>query len=529
MHDPTDALSKAVQAHPAIDPGLLQAACLNLSTRPDELEPLLDLICARRVPPQRISHLIEQTWTRLQGLRAREAEWVSRTATHSDLAHPLQHAFIALRPGIAFSLENANAAFESAYRAAPAAGEAAERVAAIRAAQAEIAAIQLDYRRAAERYADADATPGLAESAQWDYALQHACALDCQGREFRDDAALQATIDLCETRLLALAPRTTRPDAWATTHHHLGDALGALGQRQRGTSLLDRAIAAFAHALSARSRERAPRDWAATQSSLGTTLGVLGQRRGDADMLERAVDALQSALDVLDRDHWPRDWAMTQNTLAAALLSLGQRKRDRTLLKRAAEAYKDLLQIWTRARSPLDWAATMDNLGTALRLLGEHRKGPRTFEQAVAACRSALAERTRGRVPDDWAMTQNNLGAALHKLGERENDPHALEAAIRAYEEALEVGHRDRAPLPWAMTRANLGAARKALAQCVGDVGMARWALADFAAVAQVFRDASHAQYYELVTEQLALTQKLEYALTRDASGRDKPDSRPAA
>jgi tetratricopeptide (TPR) repeat protein len=155
----------------------------------------------------------------------------------------------------------------------------------------------------------------------------------------------------------------------------------------------------------------------------------------------------------------------------------------------------------------------MDNLGTALRALGEHRKGPRTLEQSVAAYRSALSRRTREQVPRDWAMTQNNLGAALHRLGERQGDARHLEAAIEAYENALKEWTVDRDPVTWAMTLANQAAACKALAQLSGDVDLVRRALADFAAVGQVFRNASHAQYYELVVEQVALLRKLEQQL----------------
>lgn len=512
-----------------VDAGVLKAACFNLSAQPSDLDPLLDPIHAMQVPPQRVPGLLEQLWSRLEALRANQADFAGQTGIRPDIANLLEQAFNALRAGSTFSLAEADAAFEAAYRASLEAGGPAECVASIRASQAHIAAVQLDYRRAGRLYADAAATAGLSEPVQWRYQLQHALTLEDQGAEFMDNAALEAAIDLYETRVLALAPRATRPDDWATTQHHLGTALGALGQRQRGTWMLDKAIATFERALSVRNRTRSPLAWAATHTRLGTTLGILGQRRGDTEMLEKSVQALQSALEEWSQNREPHNWAAAQNTLGAALLALGQRKHDRTLLKQASEAYRNVLQIWTRARMPLEWATTMDTLGTALRLLGAHRNGPRTLEQAVAACRSALAERTRDRVPQAWAMTQNNLGAALHKLGERQHDAHPLEAAIHAYENALEVWTREHAPQSWAMTLANLGAARKTLAQLVGDVEIARRALADFGAVAQVFRDASHAQYYELVTEQMALTRKLEHALLSGTSAHDKSDIRPAA
>lgn len=502
----------------------LRAACLNLSVQTSDLEHLLDPIHAMQVSPQQVSGLLKQLWVRLEALRASQVEVSGPAAQYPELSRMLEQAFSCLHAGDTFSLANAYAGFEQAYHASLEVGSSAEHLASIRATQAQIAAVQLDYRRAGSLYAEASTTPGLGEPLQWQYQLQHALALEDLGRECMDNAALEAAIGLYETELLALAPRAKRPDDWATTQHHLGNALGALGQRQRGTLMLDKSIRAFECALSVRSRERSPLDWAATQNSLGNTLGILAHRRADTAMLGESVKAFQLALEERSRDRSPHDWAVTQNNLGAALRALGQRNQDRTLLKQASEAYKNVLQVWTRARAPLEWAATMDNLGTALRMLGEHRNGPRTLEQAVAAFRSALAERTRASVPQAWAMTQNNLGAALHKLGERQHDAQPLEAAIHAYENALEEWTRERAPMTWAMTLANLCATRKALAQLVGDVEIARRALTDFRAIAEVFREASHAHYYELVTEQVALTQKLEQALLNGEIGSERPD-----
>ena len=112
----------------------------------------------------------------------------------------------------------------------------------------------------------------------------------------------------------------------------------------------------------------------------------------------------------------------------------------------------------------------------------------------------------------------------MHKLGERQHDAQPLEAAVHAYENALDEWTRERTPMTWAMTLANLCAARKALAELVGDAEIARRALTDFRAVAEVFRDASHAQYYELVIEQVALTKKLELALMNGEAGSERSD-----
>ncbi|MGA7800001.1 MAG: tetratricopeptide repeat protein [Gammaproteobacteria bacterium] len=443
-------------------------------------------------------------------MREAQAETTGLATEHPEAVHRAERAFRSLQSGKMLALEEGDAVFEQACRQCLELGGADELAARLRAVRAGIAALRLNHRRAAELYLQAASTPGLSVALQWRYQFERALVLEDRGRDFMDQTALEEAVAVYETRVLALTSREERPQEWATTHHHLGNTLGTFGQRQRGTWLLERAIDSFETALSERSRERDPLDWAATQNSRGNALGILAQRHGDTDMLERSVDAFEAALEVRTKEATPQDWAITQNNLAAAVLALGQRKKDKTILKRAADGYKNVLQVWSRERAPMDWAATMNNLGTALRVLGEHRKGPRTLEQSVAAYRSALSERTRGCAPQDWAMTQNNLGAALHKLGVREEAPQHLEAAVDAYEQALKEWTRERDGLTWAMTRANLAAARKALAELSGDVELVQAALADLQAAAGVFRDASHAQYYELVTEQIALLYKLE-------------------
>ncbi len=487
----------------------LNAACQILPAPKSDLERLLVPMHAMQLAHQQVSVFLRQTWLRLETLRASQ-NYVSGLADqYPEIAGLIEQAFGCLRSGERLSIEDANAAFEQAYQCCLGIGNAAELPARLKAVQAQLATIRLDYRRAGDLYAAAATTPQLSVPLQWWFQSQHALVLENLGREFMDNAALEQAIDRYENQVLGLAPRHQRPQDWAATQHHLGNALAVYGQRQRGTRMLEKAIDAFECALSERIRERVPQDWAATQNNLGNSLGVLALRHNDTEMLEASVKAFRFALEERTHERVPHDWATTQNNLAAMLQALGQRKNDTRLLKQSVEAYKNVLQEWTRDRTPMGWATTLNNLGTSLRMLGERRKGSRTLEQSVAAYRSALAERTRERVPTDWAITQNNLGAALQKLAERLDDPQILQQSITAYESALEETDRERIPVGWAMTAANLAAARKKLAELTRDTETARRAVSEFAAVSGVFRNASHARYYELAEEQRASTLKL--------------------
>lgn len=487
----------------------LDAACKKLHAERSDLAHLLSYIHGNQVSRQQVPVLLKKAYTRLKELRENGPHLSDRATSEPEIAASIEQADHALQAGGIFSLVNADKAYEKAYRRCLELEDKAVSAAQIRARQASIAAATQQYRHAAGLYEEAATIPGLDVPLRWQYQIKHALVLEDLGREFMDNAALEQAIDLYETTILDLAPRKECPEGWATTQNHLGNVLGILGQRQRGTQMLERSIMAFKYTLSERSRERVPLDWAATQNNLGNALGLLAQRQGDTEMLEESVAAFERALEERTREQTPEDWATTQNNLAAALQILGQRKNDTQLLKKSVEAYKNVLRESTRESAPLDWASTLNNLGTVLRMLGERRKGPRTLEQSVAAYNSALAERTRDRVPQDWAMTQNNLGAALQKLGQRQEDPQILEQSIAAYENALKEWTRERMPMAWAMTMANLGVARKTLAEQTKDVEIARQAVTAFEAVSEVFRNASHAQYYELSEEQRAKTLKV--------------------
>ncbi len=490
----------------------LKAAQNHLDADASDLTYLLALILQHKVSPQQIQGLLEQAYARLQTLRDGNSE-ITSLATGPELAEAIKLAGSALRTSEDLSLKDADQAYEQAYRHCLDREDLTEAATQIRAQQAMTAAVMLDFRHAAALYAEAASTAGDDSARRWRYLGQQASVLEDLGREFMDIEALEAAVDLYENTILSLISQDEQPDDWALIQDKLGKSLGILGQRQRGTRMLERSISAFENALTQHDRERAPFDWASTQNALGNALGVLSQRQHDEEMLDKSIAAFEGALEIRTSESVPEDWATTQNNLAAVLLTQGQQKKDAKILKRAVEAYKAVLTVWTRERLPLVWGASMNNLGTALRLLGEHRKGPRTLEQSVASYNAALSIRTRERVPHDWAMTQNNLGAALQVLGERTDDPLALGKAVAAYRETLKEWTREKEPMSWAMTMANLGVARRKLAERNQDIDISRRASTDLKMAVDVFRGASHAQLTELGEEQLSLSRKLTVSL----------------
>ena len=185
--------------------------------------------------------------------------------------------------------------------------------------EARVDHLQLAYRSAAEKYAEAASLVASFDPESrimWLFAQANECF--CQGDEFGDNASLVDAITLYR-QCLDLSPRDRVPLDWARTQNNLGNALWTLGERESGTARLEEAVSAYRAALEEWTRERVPLEWATTQNNLGNALSTLGERESGTARLEEAVAAYRAALEEWTRERVPLDWARTQNNLGDAL------------------------------------------------------------------------------------------------------------------------------------------------------------------------------------------------------------------
>jgi tetratricopeptide (TPR) repeat protein len=406
-------------------------------------------------------------------------------------------------------LDAARAVLNGGREAARALREEASRIEAeFLADEARIDRLQLAYRDAARKYAEAAALVARFDGEdEWYYLHQQASELSRCGDEFGDNQALKEAIGVYG-RALALVSRERAPLDWATIQNNLGNALAVLGERESSTPRLEEAVAAYREALKEWTRERVPLDWATTQNNLGNTLLVLGEHEGGSARPEEAVAAYREALKERSRERVPLQWAMTQNNLGNALFALGQRDTGTARLEEAVAAFREALREQTRERVPLKWASTLTNLGAALSTLGQRDSGTARLEEAVAAFREALKECSRERLPLQWAATQNNLGSALSMLGERESGITRLEEAVAAYYEALKESMRERVPLDWAGTRNNIGNALLALGRRESGTARLEEAIAAYRDALAVFEPAGVTSLHK-VQQNLELAERL--------------------
>jgi tetratricopeptide (TPR) repeat protein len=193
--------------------------------------------------------------------------------------------------------------------------------------EAGIDHLQLAYRSAAAKYAEAASlvAPFDAEGRK-KWLLAEASEFYDQGNEFGDNPALVEAIGFYR-QCLALS-RESAPRDWATTQMNLGAALWTLGERESGTGKLEEAVAAYREALKEYTRERVPLDWARTQMNLGIALQVLGERESGTGKLEEAVAAYREALKEYTPQTHPRNYQGTMDNLNR-VLTLLKKKRNK--------------------------------------------------------------------------------------------------------------------------------------------------------------------------------------------------------
>ena len=226
----------------------LEAAQNYLGAEASELSYLITLVLEQNVSCQRVQGLLEQAYTRLQILRQGNTE-ISAITADPDLSEAIKLAGATLRAGKELSLVNADQAYEQAYRHCIGQQNLTQLAAPIRAQQAMVAAVMLDFRHAAALYAEAAAASDDYPNVQSQYLTDQASILEDLGREFMDNEALQAAVDLYANKILPQIPEHDRSDDWARIQDNLGSTLGILGQRQRGTRMLETAISAFQNSL----------------------------------------------------------------------------------------------------------------------------------------------------------------------------------------------------------------------------------------------------------------------------------------
>jgi tetratricopeptide (TPR) repeat protein len=308
--------------------------------------------------------------------------------------------------------------------------------------EASVDDLQLAYRSAAAKYAEAAALMASTDvNRQWELLEGQArelCRLDSMSA---DNEALRHAIDIYR-RALTLVPRATAPHLWVSTQHNLGAALVRLGERESEATRLEEAVATYREVL----REVAPDSstWPSIQIHFGRALYRLGERESGTERLAEAVAVYRA---VSKSKLFTTGTFENEHNLGVALITLGERETGTRHQEEAVIVLRGASTAFPRRLFPLHWAKTQNNLGIALASLGAREEGTTRLEEAVDAFHAALEERTRDRAPVDWAMSTGHQGVALMLLAERRSDSTMANQALAQIETAFTAA-RDAADAP---------------------------------------------------------------------------------
>jgi tetratricopeptide (TPR) repeat protein len=300
--------------------------------------------------------------------------------------------------------------------------------------EASVDDLQLAYRSAAAKYAEAAAlVPASDLDRQWELVEGQARALCRLDSISPDNEALRHAIEIYR-RALTLVPRATAPHLWVSTQQNLGAALVSLGERESAATRLEEAVATYRDILP----EVTPDSpiWPSIQMHFGRALFRLGERESEPERLAEAVAVYRA---VSKAKLFTTGTFENEHNLGVALITLGERETGTKHLEEAVVVLRGASTAFPRKLFPLHWAKTQDNLGIALTSLGAREEGTARLEEAVGAFRAALEERTRERVPLDWATSTGNQGVALMLLAERRSDGTMANQALTQIETAFAV------------------------------------------------------------------------------------------
>jgi tetratricopeptide (TPR) repeat protein len=175
--------------------------------------------------------------------------------------------------------------------------DASRYEAAFLAQEARVDDLQLAYRVAAAKFAEAATLIAPFDTEQqWHFLLAQAGELYKQGEEFGDNDALAEAINVLR-RCLVLAPRSERPLDWAGTQYNLGNALRGLGERESGTARLEEAVVSYREALQELTRVRVPFSWAQIQENLAVVWRAFFDKDHQLRHLDDALEAVELALE----------------------------------------------------------------------------------------------------------------------------------------------------------------------------------------------------------------------------------------
>lgn len=367
------------------------------------------------------------------GYRALEQQLAAIKVTDNRVTSLKVAAEAALAEG---DLDKARAAYrEAADAARDKVAEPARIAAELKAAEADAHLLALDWEAADAAWTEAAAmlAPFDVEAAE-DIEECAAIALFGHGNTFAQSSAIVAALNRWE-RLAACCdsgPITERSTRLTTRRN---GALATLGKHTAGDDgivILERAVAAYRHALTTYAKDPRSLEWGKTHYNISNVLNVLAERASAETkpyIASEATLACRAALTAFDPATDPTRWGMTQCMLGRVLKmqdDVSDGSAGLALLTEAEGACRAALTVFSKAGAPAYWAMAQNMLMGVLQALGVRTggaKGLALLATAVRGCDVIMEVNTKSKAPVDWALANMNSAECSVAIADLGHEP----------------------------------------------------------------------------------------------------------
>ena len=196
-----------------------------------QIRAAFDILREKEIPPERLAATLGEIAARLRAIQltatVQAGDHSKVTGLKADVRRAIAAGNLARADELLADIERHQSSALDGL-AANAAETSAQR--------GELAVARLRYLDAAQHFAAAASRVARGSpDKHLDYLKQEAGALYQHGREFGDSSAVGSAIQRYRD-LLAMTPRSRRPQEWALTQSSLGNALSIVAEREGGTA-----------------------------------------------------------------------------------------------------------------------------------------------------------------------------------------------------------------------------------------------------------------------------------------------------
>lgn len=342
--------------------------------------------------------------------------------------------------------------------------------AAVLAESGRVAALQRQYKRAANFYISAARKVHFDSKCSRYFWSQAANLLGEYGYRNKDAYALNRSIRILQSKIISNSLLKICPLEWAAGKHDLAVALGRLSENNNDDRIIAESVSCFRSALTIFERQINPLEWAATQSNLSRALTMQANATREKSYYSLAVDAQKKASEVFKLSGQLENWVFSEISLSQTLASQVNWSLECEDVGLAIDRLEETLKNLDRNVDPYLWAYVKAQIGQLLwlRVILESRIDD--CYSALEVFNAALEVFDRYRDINEWIVLQSARASVLGYLSETLSDVDLAKLAVEIHQLISSMWSKEGAPQEWRDAKSALAGSLSSLGERTGDV-----------------------------------------------------------